>query len=736
MADGERRYLLGRGERLTEDVFVPRAIGPKHHPYQGRQLDRLLPRIERLTTWVNTLPDLACPEDRTVALLTLHPTYLAKSYFPTELLRETRLRSVGSRPTFIKPERGEAGPATELFIAGKRSDFRKLATIIRSELDEKAVLAVEDIRPIDPQERLRLPELPSEIVLEVVLHAPNDWESVLSGFDEYAMAQSCRVDIERRRLTSNLSFMPVRARREHINDLAVFSFLRVARVMPTLRELEAPMEEGSRGISKTFSISFPQSEVVDQTIRVAVFDGGLPNDSPLRTWVTVTDAGDVGSPVDSFQMHGEGVTSASLFGPLQTGQAHKPFPRVDHYRVLDQNSFQSNGEYIDVLDRVVDILTTNHYDFVSLSLGPRLAIDDDEVHPWTAKLDELLSSGKTLMFSAVGNDGHLDRPSGLARIQPPSDGVNVLSVGATVSRDDSWCRASYSCVGPGRTPGLVKPDVVAFGGSTKEPFWVVAGNAARPTHGTSFAAPALMRISTGIRAHFGGVIHPLGIRALLVHNADPASHAQDEVGWGLIGDDIDRLVRCDPGVVHVLYEGVLKPRQVRRVRIPFPDMSVPGKVTIAATFCIASEVDPEDPFNYTRAGLVPRFRPHSERFTPWIDSKTGEHRTSMHPDTKPFFTLREYMTERELREDAHQWETVLHHSQRFRGSSLKDPVFDIHYNPREAGANAANPAEIPYAFVISIHAERLLDIYDRVVARYRTLLEPLRPVIAIPIGVR
>ena len=37
-----------------------------------------------------------------------------------------------------------------------------------------------------------------------------------------------------------------------------------------------------------------------------------------------------------------------------------------------------------------------------------------------------------------------------------------------------------------------------------------------------------------------------------------------------------------------------------------------------------------------------------------------------------------------------KWETVLHNSKNMLGSTLKKPVFDIHYNAREAGASIAN----------------------------------------------
>src|SRR5262249_4785527 len=159
------------------------------------------------------------------------------------------------------------------------------------------------------------------------------------------------------------------------------------------------------------------------------------------------------------------------------------------------------------------------YSFVNLSIGPALPIEDHEVHAWTAVLDELLADGKTLATVAVGNEGESDWQSGNARVQVPSDSVNALSVGAANTRGTPWRGASYSCIGPGRSPGVIKPEIIAFGGWENEPFFVCDQTLkiAVPTSGTSFASPFALRMGMGIRAHFGSLLTPLAIRALLVH---------------------------------------------------------------------------------------------------------------------------------------------------------------------------------------------------------------------------
>src|SRR5439155_17139231 len=112
-----------------------------------------------------------------------------------------------------------------------------------------------------------------------------------------------------------------------------------------------------------------------------------------------------------------------LFGPLQDGvTAERPYAKVDHYRVLDEDTMKDDQqELYTVLERIQDVLETRpKYDFVNLSLGPDLPVEDNDVHAWTAVLDQLFSDGQTLPAIAVGNRGELDWPSGNARIQTPA----------------------------------------------------------------------------------------------------------------------------------------------------------------------------------------------------------------------------------------------------------------------------------------------------------------------------
>ena len=119
-----------------------------------------------------------------------------------------------------------------------------------------------------------------------------------------------------------------------------------------------------------------------------------------------------------------------LFGSIDEAQAQRPLCGIDHHRVLDANSYTDPFELYEVLERVKSVLSQGNYEFFNLSLGPALAIDDDDVHAWTAVLDEHLSDGRSLATIAAGNTGAEPQDPVLQnwRIQVPSDCVNGLTV--------------------------------------------------------------------------------------------------------------------------------------------------------------------------------------------------------------------------------------------------------------------------------------------------------------------
>ena len=740
MAD-QPRFLLGNGHNLTSRVKVPKNLEPKPPPYDVKTAKaRLTPQFVSAAKSISEIPKAACPDDYAVALLTLHPEYTAKSYFPGELLREARMEAIGSRPAQVKPEAWnkkaapEESPTTQLYVAASRRNFANFAAALpgipNSETSAQQLFEIEAFRAMDVDDRTqRIDRTAKEPLLEVVLHTsgvPRPGR-IVEAFEEFAGTLNLQPDFDRRFEVGSLCFLPVRAAGSDVDKLGQFAFLRTIRQMPELRPMKPIIR--TSGKSKPFAVTLPSEPPLDAQVRAAVFDGGLTEEASFGSFVHGHEPTGIGKPVETFVDHGTSVTSALLYGPLRKGETvRRPYGQVDHYRVLDDKSAKDPFDLYDTLARIRDVMQSRKYGFVNLSIGPSLPIEDADVHAWTAVLDSLLCDGETLATVAIGNEGEKDRPSGNARVQVPSDSVNALAVGATDTSTEKWGRANYSCFGPGRSPGVIKPEVVAFGGCSAEPFFVADSSLtiAVPDAGTSLASPATLRLGMGVRAHFGVDFSALAIKSLLVHCSEPHDQqSSDEIGWGRVPGDVDQLVVCGDGMARVVFQGELTPGQYLRAPVPMPAGPLTGMVSIAATFCFASETDPNDPGNYTRGGLDVTFRPHTDKYA----------EDAAHPKSSSFFRSSDYDTERSLRRNAHKWETTLHRQRTFQPKSLKDPMFDVHYQVRESGRTTRASEKIRYALIVTINAPKMPDLYDKIVQRFQTQIEPMTPLIEVPIRV-
>lgn len=188
--------------------------------------------------------------------------------------------------------------------------------------------------------------------------------------------------------------------------------------MPSLRPFRPSIVRGVSG----FDVTLPTDSALDSASRAVIFDGGIPASARpvLSRWVTLVEPAGIGAAVPDFEAHGLGVTTALLFGPLAPEQVPPtPLCPVDHVRVLDDKTGSTqHPDYFDVLERIVGHLDRNSglYSYVNISLGPSLAVDDDEVTLWTAALDKRFAHGRCVATVAAGNDGERDAATGLNRI--------------------------------------------------------------------------------------------------------------------------------------------------------------------------------------------------------------------------------------------------------------------------------------------------------------------------------
>ena len=733
-------FLIGRGELLTHDIKGPKRKPGKTEVYTLEYaIERLAPQFDAVSSALDTLPAQVCPDDFGIARLILNPSYIARSFFPATMLRTVGMESVGSRTIKILPEKWSKKGAprecstTELFVAGKRAAFRDLnewALQLEAETGEALDLAhIESFLPFTPKERIANLGKKKDTFFEVGVHLlpDSDGAFIQNAFANFADTLGIRVHSDLGFTAGTLWFIPVEGEHEQVKRLANFVFVRVIRSMPKLRGMRPAHRSGGVAVG----CSLPHEKPLSAEPKVAILDGGLPKHHSIDNWLRSYRVLDENAADDPAGLeHGMGVTSAFLFGPIQpNGIAPRPYAYVDHLRVLDKNSHAENPlELYRTLGLIEEVLLSRQYQFINLSLGPDLPIEDTDVHAWTSVIDDLLSDGDTFMTVAVGNNGAMDHASGNARVQVPSDCVNAIAVGATNDTENNWARAPYSAVGPGRSPGVIKPDLMAFGGVAEKYFHVLASGkkpALVPQLGTSFSSPYLLRNAVGIRSILGTELTPLAIKALLIHSADTGQHDKLDVGWGKVPEDLMDIITCPAGVARIVYQGELKPSKYLRASLPLPAGGLTGSVKITATFCYASPTDPQDAAAYTRAGLEIVFRPNSARIQ---EGKANA-------NTKGFFDVKQYATEEERRSDMGKWETALHSYKNMRGSSLDNPVFDIHYNAREAGGKATSAEKIRYALIITVEAPKHADLYNDILRAYARTLIPIQPQVTLPIRV-
>jgi Subtilase family len=731
------RYLIGRGEQLTYAIDPPpKSPRDKNRPYSLAEAQAsLLPQVQTAIDSFRQLPEQACPDEIVVARLQLHPAFIAKSYYPKNFLDHAGLAGLGSRTVKVMPRKlgaktaPETQETTELFVGGRRSAMAALPAYIRS-LREGTPEALqfaqtEALAPMVPADRLRAGRARARETFEAVLHIPPTYDAqrVRAWFAAYARGLGFVVAEDVDFEVGRLLFLAVSGPTDKRSRLAEFTLLRLLRVMPKLRSLRPLPRSGTLKVG----CRLPTAEPLSPDTRVAILDGGLPERHALERYVRRYQRSDPNAAdKDELLEHGLGVTSAFLFGPIvPDGDAPRPYTYVDHHRVLDASADDEGALLYRTLNHIEDILRSRTYPFVNLSLGPDDAMVDDDVHAWTAVIDDFLSDGETVLAVAVGNNGGADEALGLNRIQVPADSVNALSVGAADRQGANWQTCGYSARGPGRSPGRRKPDVVAYGGSAGDYFHVVAPGRApalAPQLGTSFASPLALRMAAGIRAVLGDDIKTLTTKALLVHGAEFVDHDAARVGWGRVPTDLGQIITCAPGEARVLYQGELRAGKFLRAPIPLPT-GLAGMVSIRATFCYASHVDPQDAAAYTKAGLLVTFRPHEDQVAEGASQ----------PKSKTFFPAAAFRHEPEQRTDLGKWETVLHSEHTFRAASLKGPHFDVHYNARANAGALPWTRPIRYALVVTIQTPRHADIFDRILAAHPELAA-IEPQVKVTVG--
>jgi len=318
-----------------------------------------------------------------------------------------------------------------------------------------------------------------------------------------------------------------------------------------------------------------------------------------------------------------------------------------------------------------------------------------------------------------------------------------MGVAAYTMRNGDQVRAPYSCIGPGRECGKIKPDVTAFGGCDQTPFHLVS---IVPGHkvlnyGTSFSAPVASSLTGQVAGSFDRSTALLA-RALVVHSAThPDGDPDHFLGHGIICETLGDVIRCGDNEVTVVFQGDMLPKRMVRLPIMLPrDLGTAATVKIKWTIAALPHVTASHPADYTMCCIEDTFYPNSDVYAFSKKEKGGKHKTQkinvveraselsdLYADgwKRPEFPAPEsgnkYPTEHERRTLDYKWETIVRRSVSKRANSLSEPFLILHAIPRNGASE-----RFDYAAVVTISAPRFSgDLYNAVLREFHAL-QPIR----------
>lgn len=631
MADNQKRLILGNGEQYIQPI-KKQLTGRTPEPPRsyGEARDRIKSGVGGALRSFETLPEEKKIPDEAVFCMRLHPDVTAKSYDPATIFDAVpELRSVGSR-TYHTPIKDVAQTtriekkiekdvtdvdARLVFVQSTPSGFdRFIQQLDRAESSLPSKFR-EEIQRIERFDMLSIDEQFagfdrnwSEGRVELILHPSRSAKDGQLEF-LFELFEWSNIDAEKTKVrpyANEPTFVSCFLNRASLSQLAGVNPLRSAHPLhfDGLNSLRhAPKSNAPK----------PPSTTTRSTIKVGMFDGGIDATVPLLAGhAEQDDANSIKTTEhDDCVSHGTAVAGAILHGPLNPFKAKDRLPAPPVYVVsfrvlptsdpLDVDLYES----IDVIEQAVP--SRNDIKVFNVSFGPRGPIEDDTLSRFTYVLDTLAATHKVSFCVAVGNDGDVTDEE---RIQSPSDMVHGLGVGAFTLDAASPVHAPYSCRGPGRECGKVKPDLAAFGGCENMPIHLASTTVGQKVlwWGTSFAAPIAARMNALAIDSFERSTALLG-RTLLVHASElPGKKADAKksdllLGHGCLPESIDDVLLCDDDCVSVVFQGDILPGRMAKLPIPWPKKSIPGKIQIHWTIAALSPIDPMHPGDYTSCCL-------------------------------------------------------------------------------------------------------------------------------------
>ena len=427
--------ILAHGEEYIESVQKKPRGGEKSYPYTYDTAKfRLLSDLDVMMNEFRTNEEMFMPEK--VLCIRMEPKFEAKSYIPSPLVdvAEESAKLIGGRKYSPNGSDGVDGKAKLYYVRSTNEGIHRIFDVLSSgERDgqERWRHSVQSIHTIDimpaHEKVLGFPEEWEEGPVEFVLH-PMGISAVDATVKRFLEISGLKKDsVSIKSYEDGLTFIGGRVSRQNIEAVSSFNPLRSVH----------PVREYDESVLRSMPMDGPEppEDRKSPEIKVGVFDSGLDTDNPYFT--AFADNTDLVENSTRNYCHGNSVVGALLYGNVKERKGEKlssPPVYVKMFRVFpeDEKKYAADPygklglyETIDHIEETVpkypDIRLYN------LSLGPHMAILDDELNRFTYALDRLtyqsVENGEDILFAvACGNDGVIvavliDRHSVMSGVQ-------------------------------------------------------------------------------------------------------------------------------------------------------------------------------------------------------------------------------------------------------------------------------------------------------------------------------
>ncbi len=276
---------------------------------------------------------------------------------------------------------------------------------------------------------------------------------------------------------------------------------------------------------------------------LGILDSGVEQSNYLSSWSYGDENNIAGlDELDIDRIHGTLVASIAVYGDILENKnctGCGPLKFVSCIVNSEKNGITiSEDELIMYVRKAVQQYPS--IKIWNLSQGSKTEVSDFTFSDFAIALDDIQKKNDVLICKSAGNSADL------GRITSGAESMLALTVGSICNSGThpedlkEGTHSPFSRIGYG-PEGLIKPEVVHYGGNKKTGVKVLTGvDILHTVSGTSFSTPRISSLAAHLFHRLGGVFDPTLIKALIIHNAnypsvvDKSMNGYDKMyGFGL-----------------------------------------------------------------------------------------------------------------------------------------------------------------------------------------------------------